>query len=188
MTTILDWNSNRDMWIRVLSAQSDIGLAKWNSTIQALKPENEESLRRWLKTKGISGYAENLLVMEYFGYPDFLNATASELIDAQYADRQHLRPIYDAIIQTVSTFGKITIQTRKSYISLLTPKRTFARIKPSTKKRVDVGLRLKEQNPGGRLKPCNFQETMKVQFSLISLEELDSEAVDYLRAAYKFNS
>ena len=36
--------------------------------------------------------------MERFGYPDFLLATADELIEKQYADRPQLRPVYDAII------------------------------------------------------------------------------------------
>jgi hypothetical protein len=37
--------------------------------------------------------------MEQFGYPDFLLSSANELIDAQYADRPHLRPILEAIIE-----------------------------------------------------------------------------------------
>ncbi len=175
------------MWMRVLAAQSDIPIAEWNSLISELAPPNEEALRHWLKDRGVSGYAANLLVMEYFGYPDFLSANADELIDGQYTDRQHLRPIYDAIIQTVSTFGDFTIQTRKSYVSLVTPKRTFARVKPTTKKRVDVGLRLANQTPGGRLKSCNFQSTMQVRFELTDLDALDEEAIDLLREAYKYN-
>ncbi len=187
MANILDWNSNREMWLRVLAAQSDITLEDWNGTITQLAPADEAYLRRWLKEQGISGYAENLLVMEHFGYPDFLSATADELVDGQYADRAHLRPIYDAIVQTVSTFGDFTIQTRKSYVSLVTPKRTFARIKPTTKKRVDVGLRLADQTPRGRLKSCNFQSTMQVCMTLAEVEAFDAEAVDYLREAYQYN-
>ena len=38
-----------------------------------------------------SGYPQMLLVMERFGYPDFLLASADELIDGQYADRPELR-------------------------------------------------------------------------------------------------
>lgn len=35
----------------------------------------------------MTGYARSLLVMERFGYPDFLRASGDELIDGQYADR-----------------------------------------------------------------------------------------------------
>ena len=36
--------------------------------------------------------------MERFGYPDFLLASADQLIDGQYEDRPQLRAIYDATI------------------------------------------------------------------------------------------
>ena len=51
----------------------------------------EAQLRRWLSGHGVTGYAQQLLVMERFGYPDFVLATADDLIAKQYADRAHLR-------------------------------------------------------------------------------------------------
>ena len=187
MTNVLDWNSNRDMWIRVLKKQTGRGLEYWSTRLNSQSFEDEKSLRTWLTEQGITGYAANLLVMERFGYPDWISASANELIEAQYADRLHLRPIYHAIINAVSEFGEFTIQARKTYVSLLTPRRTFARVRPSTKKRVDVGLRLEGRMPGGRLQPCKMQETMKVQISLTSLAELDSDALNWLRLAYEEN-
>ena len=188
MANILDWNSNRDMWIRVLRNQTGKGLDYWNKRVQTQEVTDEESLRSWLTKQGVTGYAANLLVMERFGYPDWISASADELVAAQYADRLHLRPIYDAVINAVSQFGEFTIQTRKTYVSLLTPRRTFARVRPSTKSRVDVGLRLEGQKPDGRLRPCNMQKTMQVQIGLSSLDELDTEAINWLRLAYDENS
>jgi hypothetical protein len=80
--------------------------------------------------------------MEQFGYPDFVVATADELIEQQYADRLDLRQIYDAIIETAEKVGKVTIQARKTFVSLVSPRRTFARVQPTTRTRVDLGLRL----------------------------------------------
>ena len=37
-----------------------------------------------------------------FGYPDSVTATADQLVDAQYAGRHHLRPIYDAILDAAT--------------------------------------------------------------------------------------
>ena len=188
MTNILDWNSNRDMWIRVLKKQSGKGLDYWNKRVHNENFKDEDGLRAWLTEQGVTGYAANLLVMEQFGYPDWVSASADELVEGQYADRLHLRPIYDAIINAVSEFGEFTIQTRKTYVSLLTSRRTFARVRPSTKSRVDVGLRLEGQTPGGRLRPCKMQETMQVQIGLTSLNQLDTDAINWLRLAYKENS
>src|SRR5437870_12114843 len=87
-----------------------------------------------------SGYPQMLLVMERLGYPDFLLASADELIDGQYADRPELRPILQAILTCAASFGEFTIQARKAYVSLLTRKRTFAAVQPTTRTRIDVGL------------------------------------------------
>jgi hypothetical protein len=188
MGNVLDWNRNREMWIRVLQKQTGEGLDYWNARVRKENFKDEKSLRGWLKEQGVTGYAESLLVMERFGYPDFLTASAQELIEGQYADRPHLRPIYDAIIEAVMGMGEVTIQTRKTFVSLLTPRRTFARVQPTTKNRVDVGLRIEGQEPGGRLRPSTIHETMKLQISLTSVNEVDAEVLSRLRQAYDENS
>ena len=125
--------------------------------------------------------------MEHFGYPDFLSSSADELIDAQYVDRQHLRPIYDAIIRLTARIGDTAIQARKGYVSLVTPRRTFARVQATTKNRIDLGLRLEGHKPGGRLQPSRIHETMKLQIGLSSQDEVDSEVLVWLRKAYDKN-
>jgi len=125
--------------------------------------------------------------MERLGYPDFLLATADELIDGQYADRPRLRPIFDAIIDAAVGLGKVTIQARKTYVSLVSPRRTFARIQPTTKNRVDLGLRLEGRKPGGRLQPSKIHETMQVQIGLTTLDEVDSKVLSWLQLAYDEN-
>jgi hypothetical protein len=125
--------------------------------------------------------------MEQFGYLAFLIASADELIEGQYADRPHLRPIYDGIIHAVMGIGVVTIQARKTYVSLLTLRRTFARVQPTTKNRVDVGLRLEGQKPSGRLQPSRIHETMKLQISFHSVDEMDGEVLSWLRRAYEEN-
>ena len=187
MKQMRDWQSNREMWIRVLAKQTGQGLAYWNQRVREQAIADQDSLRTWLKSNGVTGYAENLLVMEYFGYPDFVVTPADELLANQYADRPQLRPIYDGIIEAVAVMGPFTIQMRKTYASLLTSRRTFARIKPSSKHRLDIGLRLAGQEPAGRLLPCRLQATMRVQLSLTGLEELDEEAVGWIRKAYDEN-
>lgn len=187
MENVLDWRRNRDVWIRLLQKQTGEGLDHWNQRVRKEKFKDEKSLRTWLHQQGVKGYAESLLVMERFGYPDFLTASADELIEGQYADRSHLRPIYEAIINAVLGIGAVTIQARKTYVSLLTPRRTFARVQPTTKNRVDVGLRIEGQKPFGRLQRSTIHETMKVQVCLSSVEEIDAEVLSWLRRAYDEN-
>ena len=187
MGNILDWSRHREMSLRVLEKQTGESLEDWNRRIREENFKDEKSLRAWLKKQGVTGYAEGLLVMERFGYPDFLTASADELIEGQYADRPHLRHIYDAIISASMEIGYITVQARKTYVSLLTPRRTFARIQPATKNRLDVALRLEGQKPEGRLRPSTIHDTMKVQIGLNSVEEIDEETLRWLRKAYAEN-
>src|SRR5262249_52368497 len=150
--------------------------------------KEEKSLRAWLIEQGVTGYAQSLLVKERFGYPDFLLASGEDLIDGQYADRTQLRPLLDAIMAAAAGLGDVIIQARKGYVSLVTPRRTFARVQPTTKNRVDLALRLKAQKPSGRLQQSKLHQNMPLQISLTTSKDVDSEVRDWLQRAYKQNS
>jgi hypothetical protein len=188
MRQIRDWQQNRSMWIRVLKENTGDDVDVWNKRIEQKGFKDEQSLRDWLTQQSVTGYAQTLLVMERFGYPDFITASADQLIDAQYADRPHLRPIFDAILSAVFEFGEVNIQARKTYVSILSPRRTFARVQPTTKYRVDLGLRLDNQQPEGRLQRSTIHPTMSVQFGLSSVEEVDAEVLGWLQSAYEQNT
>jgi hypothetical protein len=187
MTTTRDWSHNREMWIQVLKKQTGKDLNYWNARIEKKKFADAERLKKWLIGQDVTGYAEQLLLMEHFGYPDFLTSSADELIDRQYADRSHLRPIYEAIVASAQALGEVVIQARKGFVSLLTSKRTFARVQATTKNRIDLGLRLEGLQPRGRLKPSRIHETMSLQVSLTELKDLDQEVLKWLHEAYEEN-
>lgn len=175
------------MWVRVLEKKTGDGVAEWLKRIERARVRDEAALRAWLEERGITGYAQTLLVMERFGYPDFLRADADELIDAQYADRPELRPIYDAVLDVALRLGDVALQARKTYVSLLTPRRTFARVQPSTRERVDVGLRLVGVEPRGRLQLSTIHETMKLRIALNKPGDVNTEFVKWLHRAYREN-
>jgi hypothetical protein len=78
----------------------------------------------------VTGYPRQLLIMERFGYPDFLTASADELVDGQYDDRPGLRRVHGALWLTVAGFDGVEIQARKTKISLMTPRRKFGEFDP----------------------------------------------------------
>jgi hypothetical protein len=184
MARIRDWKGMRDMSARLLKERTGEDVDAWNRRIKNERFNDEKALRAWLTKQGVTGYAKSLLVMERFGYPDFLLASADELVEGQYEDRPHLRPILDAIIDAAAGLGEVTIQARKTYVSIVSPRRTFARVQATTKNRVDLGLRLDGQKPGGRLQPSKIHETMRLQISFTTRDEVDSEALDWLQRAY----
>jgi hypothetical protein len=63
-------------------------------------------------------------------------------------------------------------------------------VRPTTKARVDVALRLDGAKPGRRLLDGSSTAggTLNVRFALKSADDLDDEAIDYLRQAYEASS
>jgi hypothetical protein len=188
MVQVKSWEEMRDWQVDLLTRSTGEGLETWRKRIakSGLAGSDEEALRAWLKEQGVTGYAQMLLVHETFGYPDFLLKGPDQLVEEQYADRPALRPILDAVLEAVSKFDDLTIQARKTYVSLVGPRRTFAIVQPTTKKRVDVGLRLPNAEPAGRLLAAKSlgNDTINVRVALTSPDEVDAEVRALLRRAY----
>ena len=117
-----------------------------------------------------------------------LTAEARELIDGQYADRPHLRPVLDAVLAALPQLGPVTVQARTTLVSLVTPRRTFAVIQARTRNRVDLGLRLDGTPPGGRLLAARDIGAATVRIGLSAPGDLDEEALGWLRRAYQENT
>jgi hypothetical protein len=180
----------REQEIRWLVERTGEGLETWNARVRESGATDETSLRNWLSERGVTGYPAMLLVMERFGYPDYIKASADELIEGQYADRPHLRPVLDAILNLLLEVGDVEVQARKTYVALISPKRTFGAVQPTTKKRVDLGLRLTvDVGPQGRLERApNFgQSSVTHKIGLASVDEVDEYVVDWLKRAYELN-
>jgi len=113
------------------------------------------------------------------------NTTSEELVDSQYKGKEVLFPIYEKLIIEIKGFGNdIEIVPKKASVSLIT-KKQFALIQPSTKTRVDLGLKIKGKEPIGRLEnsgPFGAMCTHRIQLTDVS--EIDEEVIAYLKEAY----
>jgi hypothetical protein len=186
-----DWSGMMAAHAALLERRTRAGVAEWMVRVRASGADGDEpSLRAWLTEQGVTGYPQNLLVREWFGYPDFLTASAENLIEAQYADRAHLRPTFDEILGAAQQLGPVTVQARKGYVSLVTPRRTFAVVRPTTKQRLDLGLRLADPPPTPRLKPAGglANDAITVRLELASPADVDREVVELLGVAYAANA
>ncbi len=165
-------------------------MESWNRRVARRRFSDEDALRRWLTKEGVTGYGKTLLVWERFGYPEYITATADDLIAGQYADRPQLRAIFDATVAVLPRIGDVAIQARKGYVSLVTKRRTFAVLQATTKDRVDLGLRLANQKVGGRLQKASGlgNGSFSVRVGLTSPADLDAEALRWLKRAYDENA
>jgi hypothetical protein len=188
---VRNWLGMREWSAELLERRTGRNVEAWNRMIGRRRFRDQAALRRWLSELGVTGYAQMLLVWERFGYPDFMTAGANDLIGRQYADRASLRPILDATLAALPGIAQVAVvQARKTYISLVSKRRTFAVVQATTKKRVDLGLRLITQRPGGRLKPGKGvgNGSMTVCVPLASPADLDDEALGWLKRAYDENA
>ena len=113
-----------------------------------------------------------------------------ELIGKQYADRPHLRPIFDSVLTIIPALpGPVTVQARGTLVSLVSPRRTFAVLKPTTKSRVDLGLRLDRiERPEGRLQQARDLGQATVRIPLTTSADVDDEVRNWLTRAYDENT
>jgi hypothetical protein len=125
------------------------------------------------------------------GPPDLeaqAEAEADGLVAGQYSDRPQLRPVLDAVLAALPALGPVTVQARKTFVSLVTPRRTFAVVQPTTRSRVDLGLRLEHEHPGGRLLAARDIGAATVRIPLTRPEDVDAEVLGWLRRAYQENA
>ncbi|CAN5572591.1 hypothetical protein BH23ACT6_BH23ACT6_10100 [soil metagenome] len=103
-----------------------------------------------------------------------------DLIEARYADREQMRPIYGAVLALVSAFGDdMEIAPKKASVSLRCAKQ-FALVEPATKSRVDSGINLASAEPTDRRKAAKGMCTHKVD-----VDQIDGEVAAWLRRAYE---
>lgn len=111
----------------------------------------------------------------------------TDLVGDQYSGaKAGLRPIYDALMQSVEGFGSdVEISPKKAYVSLRRAKQ-FGLVQPSTKTRVDVGINLKGEPASDRLEASgSFNQMVSHRVRLASAEEVDAELVGWLKQAYE---
>jgi len=164
-----------------LAIARDYGFPSW----PRLKAEVE---RR--RARAASGAGEDRAAEDRAGVDSAAGAgpEADELIAGQYADRPQLRPVLDAVLAALPAVGPATVQARKTLVSLVTPRRTFAVVQAVTKSRVDLGLRLDYERPGGRLLPARDLGAATVRIPLTRPEDVDAEVLGWLRRAYRENA
>lgn len=160
-----------DYWVAVVK---DSGLQKHTDIINHLKSEHDFT----------HGYANFVSLKARAA--DAGSIDDKDLIENQYRSKEHLRPIYDKLLGLMTAFGKdVSVVPKKDSVSLVRS-RQFALIKPATKSRIDLGIKLKGIEPAGRLEgsgPFGTMVTHRVR--LENVEDVDKELEGWLRQAYE---
>ncbi len=172
---------------------------------KGLKENTGKSLSEWIKIVRKQNFEKHGQIMTFLktehgfthGFANFVALKAREadagsheaddLVDAQYSKgKEHLRPIYETLLNTALSFGDdVDVAPKKSAVSLRR-KRQFVLIQPSTKTRIDLGLKLNNAELTGRLEnsgPFGAMCTNRIQIT----EEtgVDDEVINWMKLAYE---
>ena len=162
-------------------------LEEWYKLIRESGFQKHGEMMKLMKENyGVSHGFANLIALLYREQEAGGKPPEEDLVSSQYTGaKEGLRPIYDAIIDSIRTFGSdVEIAPKKNYVSLRRRKQ-FAIIQPTTKTRVDLGLNLKEYPEATRLESGNiFNGMCTHRVQLQSVNDLDEEVISWLRTAY----
>ena len=167
-----------------------------------LEQKTGRSIGEWIEVVLASGKVKHGEIISYLkdehglthGYANLVAHAAREkaaggplaeedLVAAQYAGKEGLRPIYESLVETVSNFGAdVELAPKKAGVSLRRSKQ-FALIEPTTKTRIDIGINVKDMPPTDRLRAVGGMCTHKV--GVTSLDQVDDELIGWLREAYE---
>ncbi|MCJ8321346.1 MAG: DUF4287 domain-containing protein [Colwellia sp.] len=157
-----------DEWIQLLNKEN---IEKHSVAVKFLKAEH-----------GVThGFANTIVTLSKEN-----NLSSEDLVVSQYNGKELLKPIYEILISTVEKFGSdVVITPKKGSVSLIR-KKQFALIKPATKTRIDLGLKLKDVEVQSRLEnsgPFGSMCTHRIQLQNIS--DIDAEVIKWLSMAYE---
>jgi len=158
-------------------------LAEWKEILKNKSFAKHGEAVKFLKEEhGVThGFANTIVTLSKES-----NDTADDLVVNQYQGKENLIPIYEKLLTVVSSFGQDVVKTPKKNSVSIIRKRQFALIKPATKTRIDLGLKLKEKPTTERLQnsgPFGTMCTHRVQ--LQSVDQVDNELIEWLKEAYK---
>ncbi len=174
------------------------------SMIANLKDKTGKSLEQWIAIARKSGATKHGAIVKLLksdfgmthGYANLVAhktlksdagsvSETSDLVAAQYAgDKSNLKPIYAAVIKAVKSCGEFEIAPKKAYVSLRRAKQ-FAIIQPSTKTRVDLGLKLKTEPAKGRLeKSGSFNAMVSHRVRLEKPTDVDKSVKAWIKKAW----
>ena len=158
-------------------------LAEWTKILKGKDFEKHGEAMKFLKGEhGVTHGFANMII----NLSKDTNESADDLVVAQYKGKETLLPIYNKLIAVVSSFGADVVKTPKKTAVSIIRKKQFALIKPASKSRIDLGLKIRDKPTTDRLGnsgPFGTMCTHRVQ--LTHIKEVDDQLINWLKdAAY----
>jgi hypothetical protein len=110
-------------------------------------------------------------------------STGDVLAEIYSGPKAGLRPIHDAFMAAIGTFGGFEVAPKKGYVSLRR-KKQFAMIGPGTKSRVDIGINMKGVKATSRLVELPPGGMCQYKVTVTNAKEIDTQLIGWVRQAF----
>jgi hypothetical protein len=182
-------------WIGELKEKTGRSLEEWLKHIKKAGPKTEVERRQWLKDEHKLGTNTAWWLAERAegkgqesGDPELYLQAAERDVEKMFAGKkEHLRPIYEALLKLGLKIGKEAKACPCQTIVPLYRSHVFAQIKPTTLTRIDLGFALGDTKPTGRLIDTGgFAKKDRIthRIPITSLADIDDEVKQWLKVAY----
>jgi hypothetical protein len=169
---------------RNLEERTGKAFAAWINIARKLGTDRHSDIVAYLKREGPMGHGYANMIAHEARKPDV--ASEEDPVDVLFAgSKVALRPIYEAIVKTVATFGRdVAFVPGKINVSMRRG-RQFALVQPSTATRIDIGVKLQGMVPAGRLEAAGTWNGMvSHRVRIGAIEEFDLDVKSWLKQAY----
>jgi predicted transport protein len=180
--------------LKNIQARTGKTLAELHAAVAASGAAKHGERRSWLMERFKLGYGDANAVALFIDKPlpdlgaraPTAAATAAngDPLDAIYTGaKSGLRPLHEALMSQIKTFGDFEEAPKKSYVSLRR-KKQFAMVGPATKDSVEIGINAKDLPAHARLKLQPAGSMCNATTRITSAAQVDAQLQGWLRQAF----
>ena len=180
--------------LKNIQARTGKTIAELHQAVATSGAAKHGEKRSWLMEQFKLGYGDANAVVNFIDKPlPDLGGGAPALVASAATDdplaaiytgvKAALRPLHDAVVTAVKSFGAFEEAPKKNYISLRR-KKQYAMIGPATKDNIEIGLNAKDLPPHARLKVQPPGSMCQVTTRISSAADIDATLTGWLRQSY----
>ncbi len=172
--------------VKNLEAKTGKTLEHWIGLVEKSNLEKHGEIVKMLKSEHGMGHGYANMVVHMAKKSAAFTSENTDLVSEQYKGREHLHPIYEKLHNEIEKFGNdVDVVPKKKSVSFRT-KRQFCLVQPTTKSRIDLGLKYNDKPHEGRLETSGPFGTMcSHRVRITEISQVDDELISLIREAYE---
>ena len=148
---------------------------------------NYREIMGWLKSEFGLGHGHANAIAQLLVNADKLKASPDDKLAAHFAgDKAKWRKAYDVLAAKIAKFGAdIKLSPNRTYLNVQRGSKKIGIVQISAAERLDIGIKLKDVAPTGRLEAAGLWNAMVThRVRICDPKQIDAEVLAWLKQAY----